>query len=404
MTDPQSPESPPPPQPDAATELRRIRKLGRLLAVLTGLLIIVLILYLYPLIRAKYFSVAGSRPITPRGDLMNYEKTTISLFKQASPSVVFITVAQPKAFNIRPEIRDSGPETGSGSGFIWDAQGHVVTNYHVLQQANAAHVILSDQTIYDAEFVGMDPDHDLAVLKINVPVTTRLVPIPLGSIDDLQVGQSVFAIGNPFGLDQTITGGIISALNRTIRSIGGAPIDGVIQTDAAINPGNSGGPLLDSAGRLIGVSTAMVSSTGTNSGIGFAIPVDTTNRVVPQIIAKGRYQPARIGIHPLVLNPQVQLPQGVQGVPVGAVEPGSPAEKAGLTAATIIPAQSRGLRGRNAFPSRAQLGDIITQLNDRPIRSPSDLYTALDRISPGDTVELMIWNSGSIRNVRIKTY
>src|SRR5262245_59851892 len=222
---------------------------------------------------------AAPRTITPRGALNAEERATIALFRQASPSVVYITtVARQRDFF---SLNIAEIPQGSGSGFIWDQEGHIITNFHVIQGASGDKVTLADHSVWDAQLVGVAPDHDLAVLSIKAP-KNQLRPLALGTSADLEVGQSVFAIGNPFGLDQTLTTGIISALGREINATTGRTIAGVIQTDAAINPGNSGGPLLDSAGRLIGVNTAIFSPSGSYSGIGFAVPVDTVNRIVPQ--------------------------------------------------------------------------------------------------------------------------
>src|SRR6185295_3452494 len=236
---------------------------------------------------------AAPRPVTPRGDLLGDEKSTITLFRQASPSVVNIT-----AIGVERDLFTLNlyqiPQ-GTGSGFVWDTNGDIITNVHVSQNADAAQVTLADQSNWRARVVGTAPDKDLAVLRIDAPAN-RLHPIPIGTSKDLQVGQSVFAIGNPFGLDQTLTTGVISALNREIESVTRRPIQGVIQSDAAINPGNSGGPLLDSAGRLIGVNTAIYSPSGASAGIGFAIPVDTVNRIVPRLIRDGRFIRPALGV------------------------------------------------------------------------------------------------------------
>lgn len=225
------------------------------------------------------------RLVTTRGDLTAAEKSTIDVFRQASPSVVHVTTLTVEqdffSFNLL-EI----PE-GTGSGFLWDRNGNIVTNYHVIQDADAAQVKLADQSNWQAHVVGVAPDKDLAVLRIDAPAD-QLHPITIGTSKDLRVGQKVFAIGNPFGLDRTLTTGIISALGREIELANRQPIRGVIQTDAAINPGNSGGVLLDSAGRLVGVNTAIYSSSGTSDGIGFAIPVDMVNQIVPRIISSSR--------------------------------------------------------------------------------------------------------------------
>ena len=233
------------------------------------------------------------RAITPRGDLAEDEKTTIQIYEQASKSVVFITRLRLQRDYLSLNVQQV-PE-GTGSGFVWDKAGHIVTNYPVIQGADSAQVTLADHSSWKARTVGAYPDKDLAVLRIDAPAD-KLFPIAVGTSQDLKVGQKVFAIGNPFGLDQTLTTGVISALNREIESVTHRPIQGMIQTDAAINPGNSGGPLLDSAGRLIGVNTAISSPSGASAGIGFAIPVDEVNRVVPQLIAHGKVTRPGLGV------------------------------------------------------------------------------------------------------------
>ena len=228
------------------------------------------------------------RLVTPRGELAANETATIQLFEQASPSVVYITTLAQQRDLFRNVVE---VPQGTGSGFIWDDRGHVVTNFHVIQNAlqnrGLARVTLSDQSSWEASLVGVAPEYDIAVLRINAP-RTKLQPILIGTSNDLKVGQTVFAIGNPFGLDQTLTTGVVSALGRTIQSVTRQPIGDVIQTDAAVNPGNSGGPLLDSAGRLVGVNTAIYSPSGAYAGIGFAVPVDLVKRTVEQLVASGR--------------------------------------------------------------------------------------------------------------------
>jgi S1-C subfamily serine protease len=229
----------------------------------------------------------GAQPhaVTARGALADDEQTTIELFKAVSPSVVHVTnlAVQRQPFSPNAQV----VPRGTGTGFIWDENGFIVTNYHVVDGASAARVILSDHSTYDSTRIWGYPDKDLAVIRIDAP-KEKLKPILIGTSHDLQVGQKTYAIGNPFGLDQTLTTGIVSALGRQIESANGRPIEGVIQTSAAINPGNSGGPLLDSAGRLIGVNTAILSPSGAFAGIGFAIPVDEVNRLVPQLISYGK--------------------------------------------------------------------------------------------------------------------
>ena len=267
---------------------------------------------------------------------------------------------------------------GTGSGFIWDDRGHVVTNYHVIQGAQEALITLADQRSYPAELIGASPEHDLAVLHIEASVDSA-PPLPVGASGDLRVGQNVYAIGNPFGLDHTLTTGVISALNRTIDDERGGVIENLIQTDAAINPGNSGGPLIDSAGRLIGINTMIYSPSGTYAGIGFAVPVDTVNRVVPRLIAYGRYVRPTIGIS---ANDQISRrllgDRELTGVLVLDVAPDSPAARAGLKATEMTAS------------GRVVLGDIIQDVDGKPVQTFDDLVDELDEHGFGDTVTLAV--------------
>ncbi len=327
---------------------------------------------------------AEPRPVTPRGDLAADEKATIELFRRASPSVVFITTLarRPAGFFATEEV----PE-GAGSGFVWDSEGHVVTNFHVIQGASAARVALHDGSDYPATLVGVAPDQDLAVLQIRAP-RSKLVPILVGTSKDLQVGQKVFAIGNPFGLDFTLTTGIVSALGRSIPALTGRRIDHVIQTDAAINPGNSGGPLLDSAGRLVGVNTQIASPSGASAGVGFAVPVDTVNHVVPQLISSGRVVRPHLGIS--VGNDQLLRRAGIEGVLVMSVAEGSPAARAGI----------RGTY--RTEDGSLVLGDIVQTVDGDRIGSVDDLYSALERHQPGDVVKLRILRDGRHMEVEVR--
>ena len=329
-----------------------------------------------PLIQAGVLSwQAEPRVVAARGDLAADEKSTIALFESARNSVVFISTA---ARVIDPWTRNVYEiPRGTGSGFVWDELGHIVTNHHVIAGASQAVVQLADGRKFRGVLVGDDASNDLAVLRIGVG-TGRPPPLPLGTSRDLKVGQKVFAIGNPFGLDWTLTTGIVSALERQLRNENGESIRGLIQTDAAINPGNSGGPLIDSAGRLIGVNTAIYSPSGASAGIGFAVPVDTVNRIVPQLIAGGRYAPPSIGIS---IDPQTDsLLQrlGVAGVLVLDVQPNSSAARAGLQPAR--------------FTADGELvpGDIIVGLGDAEIRSVDDLRAALDQRRAGERVKLTV--------------
>jgi len=300
------------------------------------------------------------------------EAATISLFEETAPSVCFITS---KALVRRGffSMRVDEIERGTGSCFIWDRSGHVVTNFHVIQGASSALVTLQDQSDWDAELVGYAPEKDLAVLRISAP-RDSLRPIPIGSSTDLRVGQQAFAIGNPFGLDQTLTTGVISALGRQIESRARVPIRNVIQTDAAINPGNSGGPLLDSRGELIGVNTAIYSPSGAYAGIGFAIPVDTVRWVVPELISKGQIERPTLGIETVDATRLVN----VEGALVLEVQPGTSAERAGLQGTF------RDRRGR------IELGDIIVAVDGNPVRSEDDLILGLERRRAGEKVSLKI--------------
>lgn len=319
------------------------------------------------------------REITPRGALAPQEETTIALFEAARGSVVAITTRERV---IDPwSRRTMNVPRGTGSGFVWDARGHIVTNDHVVAGASQVQVGLADGRVLEAEVVGTAPRHDLAVLRIR-PGLDAPAPLLIGESDTLQVGQSVLAIGNPFGLDWTLTTGIVSALDREIPSRGGGIIEGLVQTDAAINPGNSGGPLIDSAGRLIGVNTAIFSPSGTSAGIGFAVPVDTVNRVVPQLIESGTYRPPFLGVRHSDRINRMAATQGVEGVLVLGVEPGSPAAAAGLRAA------------RQDAAGRLVPGDIITGIGDRTVTTSDELLDALDAYAAGERVAIRLRRDG----------
>jgi len=332
---------------------------------------------------------AAPREPTPRGPLGEEERSTIKLFEDARRSVVYIATVQ-RVYD--PWTRNPlQVPRGTGSGFIWDAQGHVVTNNHVIAGASGAEVRLSDGRAFQADLVGTSEDHDLAVLRIRVDEGARPAPIPLGTSSDLKVGQKVLAVGNPFGLDWTLTTGIVSALNRELPSEDGTSIRELIQTDAAINPGNSGGPLLDSAGRLIGVTTAIFSPSGAYAGVGFAVPADTVNRVVPRLIATGRYVRPTLGVR---FDPQINqllIDQvGTRGVFVLAVDPGSPAAAAGLRPARI---------GRN---ESIVIGDVITAIDDRTVAKVDDLIDALDHAAPGQEVQVTLQRGNQRLQVQAK--
>ena len=324
----------------------------------------------------------------PRGALTRAEQATIQLFEDAHPSAVYITTLTQRR-NLFTGVATEVPR-GTGSGFVWDRAGHIVTNLHVLENATAAQIVLHDQSTYRAELIGFSRGHDLAVLKIDAPDGV-LRPVDVGRSDDLRVGQRIYAIGNPFGLSATLTTGILSALGREIPAVGGGMIENVIQTDADINPGNSGGPLLDSAGRLIGVNTAIYSPSGVSAGIGFAVPVDTVRRVVPQIIEQGEYTPPQLGIRVSEdLNAYVRRQLRVRGVVILDVESGNGAARAGL-------------RGTSrAADGRLILGDIIQAIDGETVDTLGDLRTVLDRYDPGDEVSVTILRDGRTRDVRIQ--
>jgi S1-C subfamily serine protease len=322
-------------------------------------------------------SRAAPRSVTQRGDLAQGEKSIIALFRNASPSVVHITTISVQRDLFTLNLYQI-PE-GTGSGFVWDNNGNIITNFHVIQNADAAQVTLADQSNWKARRVGVAPDKDLAVLRIDAPAN-RLQPIAIGTSKDLQVGQSVYAIGNPFGLDQSLTSGVVSALGREIESVTRRPIQGVIQTDAAINPGNSGGPLLDSAGRLIGVNTAIYSPSGASAGIGFAIPVDTVNRIVPELIRYGKVIRPGIGVQ--VAEEQIAARVGVNGVLIVEVVPGTAAAKAGIRPT------------RREASGRVRLGDVITSVDGKKVETPNELFILLERYRVGDVVTVSLLRDG----------
>jgi len=348
-----------------------------------GVLISVGLIHAVPKLRPV---AIADRAVAPRSDLDADERSTIALFHKASRSVVFITTTT-RQMDFWTRNVFEVPQ-GSGSGFVWDDVGHIVTNYHVVQGAASAKVTLGEAE-YDADAVGVAPDQDLAVLRIRA-TRANLAPIAIGTSADLQVGQKVFAIGNPFGLDHTLTTGIVSALGRTIQSVTNRPIDGAIQTDAAINPGNSGGPLLDSAGRLIGVNTAIYSPSGASAGIGFAMPVDSVSRIVPELIAHGKVARPRMGVvldDPLSSFVTKRL--GVEGVLLRTVAEDSPAAAAGLKG-------TQTSRDGSIIP-----GDIVQEVEGKAVRTRDELLGRVGSYRPGDTITLTVWRDKSARKVRI---
>jgi S1-C subfamily serine protease len=322
------------------------------------------------------------RPVVARGDLASDEQSTIQLFQEASQSVVFIQtrdIGRDFNFNIMETPR------GAGSGFVWDEYGHIVTNYHVIEGGDRFIVNLADGSSWEAVPVGEGaPDRDLAVLKIDAPAE-KLKPIALGTSHDLQVGQKVYAIGNPFGLDHTLTTGVISALGRELSSPTRRTIEGVIQTDAAINPGNSGGPLLDSSGRLIGVNTAIYSPTGSSTGIGFAIPVDSVRRTITQLLRDGKIVRPAMGVK--LANDRFAQQIGIEGVLILAVLEGGPADRVGLQPT---------VRNQRGF----RLGDVIVKINDRTIRSTDDFLNAIEDLEPGNKIRVTVLRNPRSREER----
>ncbi|KWV52870.1 2-alkenal reductase [Bradyrhizobium macuxiense] len=330
-------------------------------------------------IRRAPWTGSPARAVTERGALSDVEKANVEIFEKVSPSVVQV-VAQTTS-NPLSEEQEGGE--ASGTGIVWDNEGHIVTNNHVVQNASQVAIRFASGEAVRAEIVGTAPNYDLAVLRIR-SARTLPPPVAIGSSADLKVGQFAFAIGNPFGLDQSMSSGIISALKRRLPTSSGREISNVIQTDTAINPGNSGGPLLDSAGRLIGVTTAILSPSGSNAGIGFAIPVDIVNRVVPELIRSGRVPTPGIGI--VTANEAVATRLGAEGLIVVRTTPGSPAERAGL-------------RGVNL--STGELGDVITAVDGKPVHRLSDLSDAIEQVGVGKKIRLSVKREGMARDVEV---
>lgn len=331
------------------------------------------------LIRDLLLTADEPRTVTPRGALAEFEQHTMALFENAAPSVAYIFTEVPT----RTVFGGAGTQQGAGSGFVWDGAGHVVTNFHVVEGARRVGVRLDEGEIVRADVVGTAPDYDLAVLRLDEP-RSSFRPIPVGSSDDLEVGQAVYAIGNPFGLTRTLTTGVISALERRLPTQSQREIRGVIQTDAAINPGNSGGPLLDSSGRLIGVNTAILSGSGASAGIGFAVPVDVVNEVVPQLIREGRVPRPGVGIVPAPEELAARL--GVEGVVVVEVLPGSSAEAAGL----------RGVDRR-----AERIGDVIVAVDGEPVVNLADMARLLRDVGVGNKATLTVLRDGTKQRVPI---
>lgn len=329
--------------------------------------------------------IATPTPLPPQTneELDLAEQRIINVYERVSPSVVHITS--------RSEVYDFWrgvvPQEGSGSGFVLDREGHVVTNHHVIESAQTVEVLLAGGSAYAAELVGSDPYNDLAVLRIDAP-EDLLVPVEIGSATGLRVGQRVVAIGNPFGLDWTLTTGVVSALGRTIETENGEALGEAIQTDAAINPGNSGGPLLDTSGRVVGVNTAIRSPSGGSVGIGFAIPAETIQRVVPELIARGYYPHPWTGFSSYELSYELKPSESgpAHGLLIVDITPGGPAARAGLQAA-----EARR-EGRQILFSG---GDIVIAIDGQPLKSRDELTIYLENQKRvGDSVELTFVREG----------
>ena len=362
---------------------------------LAAILVLLALFVAQPYLTALLFSAQTPRAVTARGDLAPAEASTVALFERASPSVVHV-FAQGAArgqalmsLDDEDEQQGQGGNSQTGTGFVWDVAGHVVTNNHVVQAAaqsgGTIAVRLSSGEVVPARLVGTSPSYDLAVLQLG-RVSRMPPPLAIGTSADLKVGQSTFAIGNPFGLDHTLTTGVISALQRRLPTGEGRELSGVIQTDAAINPGNSGGPLLDSAGRLIGVNTAIFSPSGASAGIGFAVPVDVVNRVVPDLIRMGRVRNPGIGI--IAGQEATAARLGIDGVVVLRVLRGSPAASAGL---------------RGVDQASGEIGDVIVGVGQKPVHRLADLTAALEAAGVGQAVDLAVERDGRARSVRVTT-
>lgn len=329
---------------------------------------------------------AAPRAVSARGSLAEDEKSTIEIFRTSAPSVVHITTLTYQSDRMQLNLMEI--PKGTGSGFVWDDNGNIVTNFHVVQSAiqdgGGARVALADNSVWSARLVGAEPSKDIAVLKIDAP-RDRLKPIPIGESHDLQVGQKVFAIGSPFNLDQTLTSGVISGLGREIQAVTGQAIQDVIQTDAAINPGNSGGPLLDSAGRVIGINTAIFSPSGTYAGIGFAVPVDTVNQIVPELIKAKKADRPGLGIRPWDDGLVQRLRD--RGV----------LDKPGVLVRDILleSASKAGLRGTRATDDgQIELGDLIVAIDGEAVESMKDLVRIVGAHKPGDEVTVRVERDG----------
>lgn len=332
----------------------------------------------------KVGAVPVSFPEPKPGELYGEEAINVKVYSQAAPAVANI-LTRTLEYDV---FMEPVPVEGAGSGFVIDPRGYILTNFHVVQGAQAISVTLGDRSHYDAKFIGADERNDIALVKID-PKDKKLPVLTMGDSDGLQVGQRVLAIGNPFGFQSTLTTGVVSALGRTVQTGQTTVIDGAIQTDAAINQGNSGGPLLNSHGEVIGINSAIYTPSGTTAGIGFAIPISTARQIAQDLITEGRVRRATMGIEARVLTPAVaeelHLPVN-EGLLIERVNSGGPAEKAGLRGGDrqAILGMRRILLG----------GDVITTIDGRPITGQMDLNLALNHKRPGDTVKVEYYRGG----------
>jgi S1-C subfamily serine protease len=379
-------------QADTRRRERGARLWSLLLSLLIAALLVAVAALSYRVYRLESVALPRERPsapeprkVTPRDELGGSEKARISLFDATWRSVVHITTLSVRTDPFR--FRALEVPGGTGSGFIWDRQGHIVTNFHVIKGASSARITLADQSTLSADLVGYSARNDLAVLRVT-GIPGNLAPLPLGTSRDLVVGQDVIAIGSPFGLDYTLSTGVISGLGREIEGAGGVPILGAIQTDAAINPGNSGGPLLDSSGRLVGINTMIYSPSGASAGVGFAVPADTVARVVPDLIAYGKEVMPDIGAE--LVDDAYTARWGLPGVLVRKVQSGSPAEQVGL-----VPTQLHPLSGQ------ILLGDLITQVDGVEIHNKADYLLELEKHKPGETVTLRVLRNGTTHTLSV---
>lgn len=307
--------------------------------------------------------------------ILGDEKNNIEVYEKVNKSVVNVTT---RRIEVDEFFFLAVPSEGSGSGFVIDELGHILTNYHVIEEANELIVTLYNGQQYIAKLVGVDPNNDLAVIKIKIP-PNKLIPAKFGSSQGLKVGQKVLAIGNPFGLDRTLTTGVISSLGRSIKSRSGRLIKGIIQTDAAINPGNSGGPLLNSQGQVIGINTAIVSSVGQSSGVGFAIPINTVKRIIKDLIVHGYVVRPNIGI--------LQVYETGQGLLIAQLEPGGPAQGAGLRGPRLVISRSGLIEFRSIDRSYA---DMIVAIDGKQVNTLDELLEYIESKNPGDVVKVSV--------------